>query len=397
MAEEQVQEKKKEENKTDEEEHECPECPPKGSPAWMATFADMATLLMAFFVLILSFAEFNVPKFKQISGSMKNAFGIQRVIPVVEQPKGTTILSLNFSPNPTPAITENMTQQTTETDQANVELKTKTQDSTKNEGENEDAIELAQNIKDAISRGDIEVEVLADKVVVNFTPLDAEENELPNLLKETLDSIESVKAASGKSETDVVMGGLEQMLANLASAAASKGKNQSESDVGESIGQSEQDQSAKEEEKKAQLAEDKLKVALREEIGEGLVNVDRQEDKVIITVGSAGAFKSGSAELTRRAREIMAKIAEQNQKGRSEILVMGHTDNVPLTFGSNYRDNWDLAAARSASVVQQLSKNNSLDPKRMKAISFGETRPIDSNTTSQGRAKNRRIEIEINY
>ena len=50
----------------------------KGAPAWMATFADMATLLMAFFVLILSFAEFNVPKFKQISGSMKNAFGIQR-------------------------------------------------------------------------------------------------------------------------------------------------------------------------------------------------------------------------------------------------------------------------------------------------------------------------------
>ena len=80
----------------EEEEEKCPECPPKGAPAWMATFADMATLLMAFFVLILSFAEFNVPKFKQISGSMKNAFGIQRVIPVVEQPKGTTILSLNF-------------------------------------------------------------------------------------------------------------------------------------------------------------------------------------------------------------------------------------------------------------------------------------------------------------
>ena len=86
----------------EEEEEKCPECPAKGAPAWMATFADMATLLMAFFVLILSFAEFNVPKFKQISGSMKNAFGIQRVIPVVEQPKGTTILSLNFSPNPTP-------------------------------------------------------------------------------------------------------------------------------------------------------------------------------------------------------------------------------------------------------------------------------------------------------
>ncbi|MEC8099648.1 MAG: flagellar motor protein MotB, partial [Pseudomonadota bacterium] len=85
-------------------EDDCPKCPPKGAPAWMATFADMATLLMAFFVLILSFAEFNVPKFKQISGSLKNAFGIQRMVPVVEQPKGTTILSLNFSPSPSPSV-----------------------------------------------------------------------------------------------------------------------------------------------------------------------------------------------------------------------------------------------------------------------------------------------------
>ena len=59
----------------EQEEEECPKCPPAGAPAWMATFADMATLLMAFFVLILSFAEFNVPKFKQISGSLREAFG----------------------------------------------------------------------------------------------------------------------------------------------------------------------------------------------------------------------------------------------------------------------------------------------------------------------------------
>ena len=101
----------------EEEEEECPKCPPKGVPAWMATFADMATLLMAFFVLILSFAEFNVPKFKQISGSLKNAFGIQRIVPVVEQPKGTTVLSLDFSPSPAPSVTKNLTQQTTDAEQ----------------------------------------------------------------------------------------------------------------------------------------------------------------------------------------------------------------------------------------------------------------------------------------
>ena len=107
----------------EEEEQECPKCPPPGAPAWMATFADMATLLMAFFVLILSFAEFNVPKFKQISGSLKNAFGVQRIVPVVEQPKGTTVLSLNFSPSPSPSVTKQMTQQTTTIEQPKLEQK----------------------------------------------------------------------------------------------------------------------------------------------------------------------------------------------------------------------------------------------------------------------------------
>ena len=68
---EEEQEEEKASEKAAEEEEKCPECekcPDPGAPAWMATFADMATLLMAFFVLILSFAEMNVPKFKQISG-----------------------------------------------------------------------------------------------------------------------------------------------------------------------------------------------------------------------------------------------------------------------------------------------------------------------------------------
>mgnify|MGYP001207081736 FL=1 len=83
---------------------------------------------MAFFVLILSFAEFNVPKFKQISGTLREAFGVQKVVPVVEQPKGTTVISLNFSPNPTPAITETLRQETTELQAPELELKTKSED-----------------------------------------------------------------------------------------------------------------------------------------------------------------------------------------------------------------------------------------------------------------------------
>ena len=327
--------------------------------------------------------------------SLCRTFGVQRQIPVVEQPKGTTILSLNFSPSPSPSVTETIKQQTTETDQPKVELKNKDQDRTKDDGENEDAKELAENIKEAISRGDIDVEVLGDKVVVNFTPTEADEKELPQLLQETLNAVQSVKAAAGKSESEVLIGGTDKQLAMLATASAAKGKQDAQSSEGTNSGES--PDTSKEEEKKAQIAEEKFKVALKEEIGQGLIDLERKDDKVIITVGSGGAFKSGSADLTNKAKKIMAKIAEVNEKGRSEILVSGHTDNKPLTFGSIYRDNWDLAAARSSSVVQELASTGKLQPDRMKAISYGETKPVASNDDNKGREKNRRIEIEINY
>jgi len=370
----------------EEEEEECPKCPPVGAPAWMATFADMATLLMAFFVLILSFAEFNVPKFKQISGSLKNAFGVQKVVPIVEQPKGTTVLSLNFSPSPAKSVTDEMTQQTTETTKPDLESQTKTKDSDGSGEKQSDAEDLVKALQEAVARGDIQVETLGENVVVNFTPTEAEQKDLPQLLQQTLDAIEKAKAATGKSEQDVLFGGIEGQLAELAAAASAAAKSTKE-----------QAEAKAESNKKAQIAEDELKVALRQEIGQGLADVQREDDKVIITVGAGGAFASGSANLTPAAVEIMNRIAEVNAAGKSKIKVSGHTDDVPLIFGSNYRDNWDLAAARSASVVQAFAANRTISEDRLEAISYGESRPVEPNDTAEGRAKNRRIEIEINY
>ncbi|MEJ6672408.1 MAG: flagellar motor protein MotB [Alphaproteobacteria bacterium] len=369
------------------EEEECPKCPPVGAPAWMATFADMATLLMAFFVLILSFAEFNVPKFKQISGSLRNAFGVQKIVPIVEQPKGTTVLSLNFSPSPSKSVTNEMTQQTTKINQPDLEVQNKTKDS---DGEAKDnAEDVVKALEEAIARGDVEVQTLGDKVVVNFTPTDAEEKDLPQLLQQTMNAIEKAKSAAGKSDQEVLFGGLEGTLTQLAQAVQSAADAAAVSDSTK--------KSQAEAQAEAIKAEDELKIALKQEIGKGLVEVSREKDKVIVTVGSGGAFRSGSADLTEEAQSIMKRIAGSNSEGDSEITVSGHTDDVPLIFGSRYRDNWDLAAARSASVVQSLSADNMITNKRLEAISYGESRPLESNDTSAGRAKNRRIEIEINY
>jgi chemotaxis protein MotB len=368
----------------EEEQEECPKCPPVGAPAWMATFADMATLLMAFFVLILSFAEFNVPKFKQISGSLRNAFGVQKVVPIVEQPKGTTVLSLNFSPSPSKSVTNEMTQQTTQVNQPDLEVQNKTKDG---EGDSKDsADDVVKALEEAIARGDIEVQTLGEKVIVNFTPTEAEEQDLPQLLQKTLNAVERAKSAAGKSDQEVMFGGLEGTLEQLAKATAELTEQAQE--------QSENLQKSKDD---ATKAADELKIALKQQIDQGLVAIEQDEDKVIITVGAGGAFASGSADLTPEAIAIMQQIAGVNAESDSEINVSGHTDDVPLIFGSRYRDNWDLAAARSASVVQSLSADGVITDNRLEAISYGESRPVDSNDTAAGRSKNRRIEIEINY
>ena len=382
-----------------EEEEECPKCPPPGAPAWMATFADMATLLMAFFVLILSFAEFNVPKFKQISGSLKNAFGVQKVIPVVEQPKGTTVLSLNFSPSPAPSVVNNMKQQTSEAEQKNLDLKSEIDegDTTKsNSKENLDAKKLAEEIMDKVSSSDVKIETVNDKVLVSVKTENKTSDQISKLIKETLDAVEVARENTGATDTDVLIGGVDQNIKSMASAVA---ENKSlKEQVNELKSQSSKDNTLnKEKSKQAEFSEDQLRVALKQEIGQGLAEIQREKDRVIITVGSAGAFGSGSAKLTKQAKAIMEKIAKVSGKGAGQVNVSGHTDDVPLIFGGQYRDNWDLAAARASSVVQELSKTNTIPMEKLKAISFGETKPLEQNDSAKGRAKNRRIEIEIKY
>ena len=371
----------------EEEDEECPKCPPVGAPAWMATFADMATLLMAFFVLILSFAEFNVPKFKQISGSLKNAFGVQRIVPVVEQPKGTTILSLNFSPSPSPSVSQEMTQQTTQIEQSKLELQQKDKDSDGSDGKNS-AEEIVQALEEAVKRGDIEIETDGEKLVVNVKADSAPSEQIVELIKETKEALDDIKEKEGKPEQEELLGSIEEQLAKIAETLAQSAGGA----IGNGGGSSTSDQ-----QEKAEISEDELRIALQEEIAQGLVEVERKDGKIFITVGAGGAFTSGSADLTSEAKDIMARVAEKGVGETGKVTVSGHTDNVPLVFGSSYRDNWDLAAARASSVVQAMQAGGTVSADRLQAVSFGEAKPIADNDTREGREKNRRIEIEIQF
>lgn len=96
-------------------------------PAWVMTFADLMSLLMCFFVLLLSFAEMDAMKFKQIAASMEKAFGVQRKVPATEIPMGTSPVFDKFSPGiPQPTVLENVEQQTSQDDP---KLRTFTSDS----------------------------------------------------------------------------------------------------------------------------------------------------------------------------------------------------------------------------------------------------------------------------
>ena len=378
-----------EKEEEEQEEEECPKCPPVGAPAWMATFADMATLLMAFFVLILSFAEFNVPKFKQISGSLKNAFGIQRLVPVVEQPKGTTVLSLNFSPSPSPSVSKEMTQQTTQVEQPELELKQKDKDSEGADGK-QSAEALVEALEEAVARGDIEIETDGEELVVTVkSESTAPSDDVSEILKETKEALSALmETAAGQPMDEEKLGGIENQLAQIEEYLA---KSSGGAD-GEGGGQASADQ-----EEKAEVSEDELRIALKEEIEQGLVEVERKDGKIFITVGAGGAFASGSAELTPKARDIMSQVADKGVGESGRVTVTGHTDNVPLVFGSSYRDNWDLAAARASSVVQAMQSSGVVSADRMQAVSLGEAQPIADNETEAGREKNRRIEIEIQF
>ena len=94
-----------------------------GAPGWMATFADLMSLLMCFFVLLLSFSQIDLLKYKVVAGSMRDAFGVQNRIKVMDTPKGTSITTTEFSPGkPVPTVVETVNQVTVEPTQASLSV-----------------------------------------------------------------------------------------------------------------------------------------------------------------------------------------------------------------------------------------------------------------------------------
>lgn len=144
----------------------------------------------------------------------------------------------------------------------------------------------------------------------------------------------------------------------------------------------------------ADQVEELLMEELRELIDLGDVTVERDEDEVIIRLQDRFAFELGSEVIQPQFREMLLEIKRLLRGIRGEFIVSGHTDNLPIRT-VRFRSNWELSAARAASVVHELTEDGTIPPERFRVEGYADTLPIDSNETDEGRARNRRVEILI--
>lgn len=230
---------------------ECTQIVEEGAPDWVVTFGDLMSLLLCFFVLMLSFSEMDRQKYKMMSGSMAQAFGVQRKTRVMEVPKGQKIIAKDF-----------------------------------------------------------DQDVIATRM-------------REELVREIRSEVEKYLSAVGD-----------------------------------------------------------------------LVRVDRDGERVVIRLMGETTFDSGKAVIREQMVPLLRSIGEMLKRTEGEVVIAGHTDNVPVV-GGLYGSNLVLSMARAASVTEFLTGEVGVDPRRVAAMGYGEYQPLESNDTPEGRRMNRRVEITL--
>lgn len=196
-----------------EESSAAKKCPPTGAPAWVMTFADLMSLLMTFFVLLLSFATMDAIRFKKVADSLKDAFGVQREIPVYDPVMATSVVAQNFSPAPPePTPSEEIRQTTTEKEHLKIpeldkdELEEQYKKSKQEEIESE-AEKIKASLKNEIKYGLVSVDAEELKIIIRIH----EKGSFPSgsaVLKAGFDPImKKISKAVGQASGRVVVAG----------------------------------------------------------------------------------------------------------------------------------------------------------------------------------------------
>ena len=343
------------------------ECPTQ-APAWMATFSDLGTLLMAFFVLILAQSVIDSPRAEEVMGSLRLAFGVERIVPQLEIPMGETLLETQYTPSEAEnTILDDATQNSDDTTQEFIKQMTERGDAVSTiQGQ---YIQVIEELENEIETGQVNVNIDGEKIVVEMTEGD-----------------QGSKGKSGRG-----LGGVSQETIEV----ANKIYDLTRSGVTDVTMKREPGWEAKGREVTTLSSVEEIKSALSEEIADGIAEVEKQGDSVLIRLTKADSFVSGEATLSKNFESTLLRVGTALEDTIGIIRVEGHTDNQMVGFSDRYKSNFDLSAARAAAVADYLMASTQLQTGRMTITGLADTKPMADNNTPEGRAKNRRIELYL--
>ena len=357
-------------------EADCPDCL-RGVPTYLATFSDMAILLMAFFVLVLAQVQFDIQNFQKISGSLRQAFGVQTMNLDIKPPTARSLLVETFSPADTIRdLSDNLRQRALNTDSQYLLRPTEQFD---NKYDIRRELEILRAVfEEEIEDGEVTIKIEGENLVVEINSDSASpgsddgrsQNRSGTVRQEVIDAIETVAQVQSEIIREIRVFAVSNSQADAAEAA------ERERIAGEKL--------------------ERVRTDLETQEQRGLLDIERVRDEIIIRLASQDSFRSGSAELTANFSQLISEVAETVASSEAmRVQVEGHSDNVPIAFSDEFRSNWDLSSARASAVTNILLLDPALQAVRFSVVGFADTVPIASNESAEGRAQNRRIEIKL--
>jgi chemotaxis protein MotB len=358
----------------------CPECKP-GAPLWMATFADMATLLMAFFVLILSFSETKVDKYKAVVGSLENAFGMPKVQIV---PMGTTVIQSDFSPSISQPTPINQMNQEVEDPDKDVPMRMDSPESSDFDIKLEKR-KLEQELQQEIMKGQVDVKVEGEKLVIQLKGdgmTGADQIESDQVKRAGLYTPERLGLMAKVSRAQQTVKAQTEVRVEL------EGEQAAETELATSAPKAPVKLDAQQTQQVAQMLE-----TLKSQLVSGKVSIERRDDLVALVISEEDIFDSGSAVISKAAVNALKEVRDVILSSSGTVVIAGHTDNVPITGSGLFATNWDLSSSRAAAVAHAMTELLGVPAERLEVEAHADTRPIADNATEEGRRKNRRVEI----
>jgi|GEM_PF-1002089 len=335
---------------------------------WLVTFADMAILLMCFFILVLSYTDFDLSRFQLVSGSLNQKFGHPHLVPVIDEQND----DLHHA---------NDTQKTAA---GLIPLTHMSHDDAHVQG----ATDYTKVLGQALVDGKVEIVRMGEAVALHFTALEARGRDPLGLKQTTVEALEDIARMSQMREEAKI---ITPPPAKDAPSDPLIGANTPHLDSSPVIPAPVAGETSR-----VDKAFEELKSDLAQALDNQNVQLVRGVDRITIRIGMAGAFAPASAELTPYARQLIDEVRHITFAGHPDISVAGHTDNVPIST-DRYHDNWELASARAIAVVRELQGGQNMPSDALMATSYGDTRPLVPNDSAENRERNRRVEIELVY